>query len=48
MLYGPDKVIIIAGVNKIVRDLDEAIKETYMYQHQLILKDYKEKLLAQS
>ncbi|MCR1934978.1 lactate utilization protein [Clostridium tepidum] len=26
MLYGPDKVIIIAGVNKIVRNLDEAIK----------------------
>lgn len=26
MLYGPDKVIVIAGVNKIVRDLDEAIK----------------------
>lgn len=25
MLYGPDNVIIVAGVNKIVRDLDEAI-----------------------
>ncbi|SKA92683.1 Uncharacterised ACR, YkgG family COG1556 [Caloramator quimbayensis] len=25
MIYGPDKVIIIAGINKIVRDLDEAI-----------------------
>ena len=25
MLYGPDKVIVIAGVNKIVKDLDEAI-----------------------
>ena len=26
MLYGPDKVIVICGVNKIVKDLDEAIK----------------------
>lgn len=25
MLYGPDKVIVIAGVNKIVKDIDEAI-----------------------
>ncbi len=26
MIYGPDKVIVITGVNKIVKDLDEAIK----------------------
>ena len=26
MLYGPDKVIVITGVNKIVKDVDEAIK----------------------
>lgn len=26
MLYGPDKVIVICGVNKIVKDVDEAIK----------------------
>lgn len=26
MIYGPDKVIIVAGVNKIVKDLDEAIE----------------------
>ena len=26
MLYGPDKVIVICGVNKIVKDIDEAIK----------------------
>jgi Uncharacterized conserved protein containing a ferredoxin-like domain len=26
ILYGPDKVIIVAGINKIVKDLDEAIK----------------------
>ena len=26
LLYGPNKVIIVAGVNKIVRDLDAAIK----------------------
>lgn len=25
MVYGPDKVIVVVGVNKIVRDLDEAI-----------------------
>lgn len=25
MIYGPDKVIVVVGVNKIVRDLDEAI-----------------------
>lgn len=25
MLYGPDKVIVIAGINKIVKDIDEAI-----------------------
>lgn len=26
MLYGPDKVIVIVGVNKLVKDLDEAIE----------------------
>ena len=26
MLYGPDKVIVVCGVNKIVKDIDEAIK----------------------
>ena len=26
LLFGPKKVIIVAGVNKIVRDIDEAIK----------------------
>lgn len=26
MLYGPDKVIIVCGVNKIVKDVNEAIK----------------------
>ena len=26
MLYGPDKVILLVGVNKIVKDIDEAIK----------------------
>ncbi|RDY22677.1 lactate utilization protein [Romboutsia maritimum] len=26
MLYGPDKVIVICGVNKIVKNVDEAIK----------------------
>lgn len=26
MLYGPDKVIVIAGINKIVKDVDAAIK----------------------
>ena len=26
MLYGPDKVIVVSGVNKIVKDVDEAIK----------------------
>lgn len=26
MLYGPDKVIVIVGVNKIVKDIEEAIK----------------------
>lgn len=26
ILYGPDKVILVVGVNKIVKDLDEAIK----------------------
>ncbi len=25
MLYGPDKVIVIAGINKIVKDMDEAV-----------------------
>ena len=25
MLYGPDKVIVVAGVNKIVKDINEAI-----------------------
>lgn len=26
MIYGPDKVIVIAGINKIVKDVDEAIE----------------------
>ena len=26
MLYGPEKVIVICGVNKIVKDIEEAIK----------------------
>ena len=26
MIFGPEKVIIVAGVNKIVDDLDEAFK----------------------
>ena len=26
MLYGPDKVIVICGINKIVKNIDEAIK----------------------
>ena len=26
MLYGPDKVIVICGANKIVKNIDEAIK----------------------
>lgn len=26
MIYGPDKVIVIIGINKIVRDIDEAIE----------------------
>jgi hypothetical protein len=26
MIFGPKKVIIIAGINKIVRDVDEALK----------------------
>lgn len=25
MIYGPDKVVVVLGVNKIVRDLDEAV-----------------------
>lgn len=31
MLYGPDKVIIIAGVNKIVANIEEAISRTKQY-----------------
>ncbi|RKD32445.1 lactate utilization protein [Thermohalobacter berrensis] len=26
MIYGPDKVIVVAGVNKIVRNIDEAVE----------------------
>jgi L-lactate utilization protein LutB len=26
MLYGPDKVIVIAGINKIVKDIEEAVE----------------------
>ena len=25
MLYGPDKVIVVCGVNKIVKDVNEAV-----------------------
>ena len=31
MLYGPDKVIIVAGVNKIVPNVEEAIIRTKEY-----------------
>lgn len=31
MLYGPDKVIVIVGVNKIVKDVEEAISRTKGY-----------------
>lgn len=31
MLYGPDKVIVIAGVNKIVKDINEAIRRVENY-----------------
>lgn len=28
MLYGPDKVVVIIGINKIIKDLDSAIERT--------------------
>ncbi|MFW5896868.1 MAG: LUD domain-containing protein, partial [Bacillota bacterium] len=28
MVYGPDKVVVIAGANKIADDLDEALKRS--------------------
>lgn len=28
MLYGPDKVIVVCGINKLVKDIDEAVKRT--------------------
>ncbi|MDD3224699.1 MAG: lactate utilization protein [Clostridium sp.] len=31
MIYGPDKVIIVAGINKIVKDVDEAIERNKKY-----------------
>jgi len=31
MIYGPDKVIVIVGVNKIVRDVQEAIERNRQY-----------------
>lgn len=31
MIYGPEQVIIVAGINKIVRDLDEAEKRVRNY-----------------
>ena len=31
MLYGPDKVILVVGVNKIVKDVNEAIIEIKKY-----------------
>ncbi len=31
MIYGPKRVIIIAGINKIVRDVDEAIRRIHEY-----------------
>lgn len=31
MLYGPDQVIVVVGVNKIVKDLDAAIKRNKEY-----------------
>jgi hypothetical protein len=29
MIFGPDKVIVVAGVNKIVKDVDEALKRIH-------------------
>ena len=31
MLYGPKQVILVAGVNKIVRDIEEAEKRVRQY-----------------
>ncbi|MFC2035941.1 lactate utilization protein [Chloroflexota bacterium] len=31
MIFGPDKVIIVAGVNKIVRDTNEALERIHSY-----------------
>lgn len=31
MIYGPDKVIIVAGINKIVKDVNEAIERNKKY-----------------
>ncbi len=39
MLYGPDKVIIVAGYNKIVENLSEAIQEIEGFQLLLMQKD---------
>ena len=27
MLYGPDKVVLIVGVNKIVKNIEQAVEE---------------------
>nr|WP_255451380.1 LUD domain-containing protein [Sporomusa sp. KB1] len=43
MMFGPKKVIIIAGTNKIVRDFEEADKRSKMYAAPMNVKRYEMK-----
>lgn len=46
MIYGPEQVVILAGINKIVRDLDEAEKRVRNYAAPLDAKRLEKKLHA--
>ena len=43
MIFGPSRVIIVAGFNKIVKDVDEAIKKIHEYTAPINMKRHVEK-----
>lgn len=43
MIFGPNRVIVVAGFNKIVKDVDEAIKKIHEYTAPINMKRHVEK-----
>ena len=43
MIFGPNKVVVVAGANKVVRDVDEAMKRIHQYAAPINNKRHMEK-----